>query len=61
MIRLAQLQGPGGRRVAVVQEPLLCFWTDAIRCTDLARVCLAEKRSPAAVVSQPAREGAGTL
>ncbi len=51
MIRLAQLQGPGGRRVAVVQEPLLLLLDGCASVYDLARTCLGENRSPEAVVA----------
>ena len=51
MIRLAQLQGPGGRRVAVVREPFLQLLDGCDSVYHLARTCVVEKRSPATVVA----------
>ncbi|MDR3698657.1 MAG: GguC family protein [Candidatus Sulfopaludibacter sp.] len=50
MIRLVQLKGPGGRSLAVVQEPLLLLLEGCVSVYDLAQVCISEKRSLAAVV-----------
>ncbi len=51
MIRLAQLQGPGGRRLAVVQEPFLLLLEGCGSVYGLAQACIAEKRSPAALIT----------
>ncbi|HTS26003.1 MAG TPA: AraD1 family protein [Bryobacteraceae bacterium] len=44
MIRLVQLRGPAGRRLAVVEEPRLVVLDGCASIYNLAQMCIAEKR-----------------
>lgn len=50
MIRLVQLKGPGGRRLARVEEPRLILFDGCSSVYELARMCIAQGRSASAVL-----------
>ena len=52
MMRVVQLQGPAGRRLAVVREPLLLLLDSCFSVYDLAQICIARQRSVSAVVAE---------
>ena len=51
MIRMVQLAGPGGRRLALVQEPALLLLDGCASVYELAQTCTREHTSPSAVLS----------
>lgn len=52
MIRLVQMEGPAGRRLAVVDEPLLRLVDGCASIFELARKCIEKQRSAAAVLDE---------
>jgi hypothetical protein len=52
MIRLVQLLGPGGRRLAVVEEPRLSLLNGCASVYDLAQTCIDRQCSAAAVLDR---------
>ena len=51
MIRLVQLSGPNGRRLAMVDEPNLVFLEGISSVYDLARRCLSEQRTASDLIT----------
>jgi hypothetical protein len=49
-IRLVQLQGPGGRRLALVDEPRLVLLDQWSSVYEFAQACIARQASPAAML-----------
>ncbi len=54
MIRLVQLNGPGGRRLAVVEEPRLILLERCSSVYELAQMCIAQERSPSTLLKEVA-------
>ena len=53
-LRLVQLRGPAGRRLAVVEEPRLVLIDGCSSVAELAHFCIEQKRSPADLLSNRA-------
>ena len=51
MIRLVQLAGPAGRRLAVVEESQLVLLDGCASVYEIARLCITQRRTAADVVS----------
>jgi hypothetical protein len=52
VIRLVQLHGPGGRRLAVVEEPRLTLLEGCTSVYQLARMCIVRERSVSEVIAE---------
>jgi hypothetical protein len=50
MIRLVQLQGPGGRRLALVEEPDLLLLDGCSSVYQLAQACMEQKCGASAII-----------
>lgn len=51
MIRLVQLSGPAGRRVALVEEPRLILLDGCVTAYDLAQMCISQRRSAGSLIA----------